>query len=134
MALFTIADLHLPGKEGKNKSMEIFGSRWIGGVEKLIYNWNAVVKPEDTVVLPGDISWAMMLEETKEDFESLIFEFLYNKMPTVNGLRGSAFIDITVKADGTPEAVVTQSLNPKVDNVALEFVNMRCQQSVMVYV
>ena len=60
--------------------------------------------------------------ETKEDFESLIFEFLYNKMPTVNGLRGSAFIDITVKADGTPETVVTQSLNPKVDNVALEFV------------
>ena len=68
MALFTIADLHLPGKEGKNKSMEIFGSRWIGGVEKLIYNWNAVVKPEDTVVLPGDISWAMMLEDAKEDF------------------------------------------------------------------
>ena len=60
--------------------------------------------------------------ETKEDFESIIFEFLYNKMPTVNGLRGSAFIDMTVKADGTPEAVVTQSLNPKVDNVALEFV------------
>ena len=71
MALFTIADLHLPGKEGKNKSMEIFGNRWIGGVEKLIYNWNAVVKSEDTVVLPGDISWAMMLEETKEDFELL---------------------------------------------------------------
>lgn len=60
--------------------------------------------------------------DSKEDFESLMFEFLYNKMPTVNGLRGSAFIDITVKADGTPEAVVTQSLNPKVDNVALEFV------------
>lgn len=68
MALFTIADLHLPGKEGKNKSMEIFGSRWISGVDKLIYNWNAVVKPEDTVVLPGDISWAMMLEDAKADF------------------------------------------------------------------
>ena len=39
MALFTIADLHLPGKEGNNKSMEIFGNRWIGGVDKLIYNW-----------------------------------------------------------------------------------------------
>ena len=71
MALFTIADLHLPGKEGKNKSMEIFGSRWIGGVEKLIFNWNAVVKPEDTVVLPGDISWAMMLEDAKDDFALL---------------------------------------------------------------
>lgn len=71
MALFAIADLHLPGKEGKNKSMEIFGSRWVGGVEKLIYNWNAVVKPEDTVVLPGDISWAMMLEDAKDDFALL---------------------------------------------------------------
>ena len=71
MALFAIADLHLPGKEGKNKSMEIFGSRWIGGVDKLTYNWNAIVKPEDTVVLPGDISWAMMLEEAKEDFALL---------------------------------------------------------------
>ena len=71
MALFTIADLHLPGKEGKNKSMEIFGNRWIGGVEKLIYNWNAIVKPEDTVVLPGDISWAMMLEDAKDDFALL---------------------------------------------------------------
>lgn len=60
--------------------------------------------------------------ETKEDFEAIMFEFLFTKMPTVNGLRGSAFIDITVKTDGTPEAVVTQSLNPKVDNVALEFV------------
>lgn len=60
--------------------------------------------------------------ETKEDFEAIMFEFLFTKMPTVNGLRGSAFIDITVKADGTPEAVVIQSLNPKVDNVALEFV------------
>ncbi len=60
--------------------------------------------------------------ETKEDFEAIMFEFLFTKMPTVNGLRGSAFIDITVKADGIPEAVVTQSLNPKVDNVALEFV------------
>ena len=76
MALFAIADLHLPGKEGKNKSMEIFGSRWVGGVEKLIYNWNAVVKPEDTVVLPGDISWAMDLPELEipfwEIFQSIV--------------------------------------------------------------
>ena len=71
MALFTIADLHLPGKEGNNKSMEIFGNRWIGGVDKLIYNWNAVVGPEDTVVLPGDISWAMMIEDAKDDFALL---------------------------------------------------------------
>jgi predicted phosphohydrolase len=68
MALFTIADLHLAGKEGKNKSMEVFGRRWIGGVDKLIKNWSALVAPEDTVVIPGDISWAMTLEEAIDDF------------------------------------------------------------------
>lgn len=71
MAVFAIADLHLPGNEGRNKSMEIFGRRWIGGVEKLVNNWNAIIKPSDTVILPGDISWAMTLEEAQEDFKML---------------------------------------------------------------
>ena len=71
MSVYTIADLHLPGKEGKNKSMEIFGSRWIGCVEKLINNWTAVVSDNDTVVIPGDISWAMTLEDATEDFKLL---------------------------------------------------------------
>ena len=71
MAVYTIADLHLPGKEGKNKSMDIFGSRWVGCVDKLVKNWNAVVKSGDTVVSPGDISWAMTLEEATADFRLL---------------------------------------------------------------
>ena len=71
MSIFTIADLHLPGEKGKDKSMEVFGRRWIGGVDKLIKNWNAIITPEDTVVLPGDISWAMTLEEATKDFELL---------------------------------------------------------------
>ena len=71
MAVFTIADLHLPGKEGKNKSMEIFGSRWTGCVDKLIKNWTAVVDKNDTVVIPGDVSWAMTLEDAIADFKLL---------------------------------------------------------------
>ena len=71
MSVFTIADLHLPGKEGNNKSMEIFGSRWIGCVDKLIKNWTAIVNENDTVVIPGDISWAMTLEDATEDFRLL---------------------------------------------------------------
>lgn len=59
---------------------------------------------------------------SKEDFELLMFEYLYTKMPSIKGLRGSAFIDITIKPDGMPEASITQGLNPKVDKVALEFV------------
>jgi predicted phosphohydrolase len=71
MSVYTIADLHLPGKEGDNKSMEIFGSRWIGCVNKLINNWSAIVSNDDTVVIPGDISWAMTLEDATEDFKLL---------------------------------------------------------------
>ena len=71
MAVYTIADLHLPGKDGKNKSMEVFGSRWTGCVEKLIKNWTAVVNDSDTVVIPGDISWAMTLEDALKDFKLL---------------------------------------------------------------
>ncbi|MGM9641681.1 MAG: serine/threonine protein phosphatase, partial [Eubacteriales bacterium] len=71
MAIFTIADLHLPGREGNKKSMEGFGSRWIGGVDKLIKNWNAIITSGDSVVLPGDISWAMTLDEARDDFALL---------------------------------------------------------------
>ena len=68
MSLFVIADLHLPGAEGERKSMSCFGRRWIGAEEKLIKNWNAIITEADSVVIPGDISWAMTLEEANEKF------------------------------------------------------------------
>lgn len=69
MSLFVIADLHLSSDQ--SKSMEVFGARWTDYMEKLKRNWNAVVKPEDTVVLPGDISWSLRLEDSVEDFRFL---------------------------------------------------------------
>ncbi len=71
MSIFTIADLHLSTNETTNKSMEVFGKRWQNYVEKLTRNWNALVTPADTVILPGDISWAMTLKEAKEDLTFL---------------------------------------------------------------
>ena len=65
--LYVIADLHLSTAEGMNKSMEIFGRRWSGYMEKLKKNWSAVVEPEDGVVIPGDISWALSLPEARDD-------------------------------------------------------------------
>ena len=67
MAVYVIGDLHLSTNDQTNKSMEVFGRRWISYVEKLSHNWRAVVEPEDTVVIPGDISWAMKLEEALPD-------------------------------------------------------------------
>lgn len=69
MAVYTIADLHLP--LGVDKPMDIFGSAWENYVERLHENWLSVVAPDDTVVLGGDFSWAMYLEETVKDFEFL---------------------------------------------------------------
>ncbi len=68
MAIYTIGDLHLSTNASTNKSMEVFGRRWQGYTEKLRRNWEAVVTPADTVVIPGDISWAMKLEEALPDF------------------------------------------------------------------
>lgn len=67
MSIFTIADLHLPGAEGAAKSMDVFGRRWADSQNRLERNWRAVVSAGDTVVIPGDISWAMSLDEAKED-------------------------------------------------------------------
>ncbi len=65
MSLFVMADLHL-SSDG-SKSMEIFGNRWKDYMNKIQKNWCAVVSPEDTVIVPGDISWGMKLEDATDD-------------------------------------------------------------------
>lgn len=69
MALYTIADLHLSTLDSTNKSMEVFGRRWEGYTEKLKRNWTHLVSENDTVVIPGDISWALSLEEAESDLK-----------------------------------------------------------------
>lgn len=66
MSLYAIADLHLSLSSGK--PMNIFPG-WDNHVERLEKNWQATVSPEDTVVVPGDISWAINFDEAKADFD-----------------------------------------------------------------
>ena len=68
MALWAIADLHL--SLGADKPMDVF-SGWQDYVPRLEKNWRSVVSPEDTVVIAGDISWAMGLSATEADFSFL---------------------------------------------------------------
>lgn len=68
MALFAIGDPHL--SLGVNKSMDVFGGAWTGYVDKLTAGFRQVGS-EDTVVLCGDISWGMSLEQAKPDFAFL---------------------------------------------------------------
>ena len=68
MSLFAIADLHL--SLGTDKPMDVFHG-WENYTERLQKNWVSFIKPEDTVVIAGDISWAMNLQDTKADFTYL---------------------------------------------------------------
>ena len=68
MSVFAIADLHLDTVTNQ-KSMEVFGNRWQGYIEKIKNNWNRLVTDEDTVIIAGDISWALTLEESLSDLK-----------------------------------------------------------------
>lgn len=68
MSIWAIADLHLsfgtPGKE-----MDIFGDHWKGWTDKIAAHWRGLVKPDDLVLIAGDISWAMRLADAKADLD-----------------------------------------------------------------
>ncbi len=69
MAIYSISDLHLG--ISADKPMDIFGPRWENYLELLKDNWQKTVEPDDLVLIPGDISWAMYIKEAEEDFRFL---------------------------------------------------------------
>lgn len=81
MSIFAIADLHL--SLSVNKPMDIFNG-WDNYVDKIKLNWEKLVKKDDSVVIAGDISWAMALEESLADFE-----FINNLPGTKYILKGN---------------------------------------------
>lgn len=66
MSLFAIADTHL--SFGTDKPMDSFPG-WNDYVDRIEKNWNKIVTDDDTVVVAGDISWAMNFDELKADFD-----------------------------------------------------------------
>ena len=70
MKIFAISDLHLSFSE--DKPMDIFGSAWENYTEILYDNWQSLICNDDLVLIPGDISWAMKLENAAKDFEYIV--------------------------------------------------------------
>ncbi|MBR0130458.1 MAG: metallophosphoesterase [Firmicutes bacterium] len=67
-SLYAIADLHLATDPSiEDKSMDMFGGVWVGHAQRLRDIWLRIIEPEDVVFIPGDISWALKLEEAKAD-------------------------------------------------------------------
>lgn len=69
MKIFSISDLHLD--IFNTKPMDIFGPVWQNYLDKIITDWNEKVSEDDVVILAGDYSWAMKLEDVEKDFEFL---------------------------------------------------------------
>lgn len=69
MKVFAISDLHLSGMA--NKPMDVFGQGWEGHFEKIKRDWEEKVTDQDIVLLGGDTSWGMKLEEGIFDVRSL---------------------------------------------------------------
>ena len=69
MSTYAISDLHLSTLDSTNKSMEVFGNRWTNYTERLMANWKHLVTDEDTVIIPGDVSWALSLDEALSDIK-----------------------------------------------------------------
>ena len=69
MNIYAISDLHLSATA--DKPMNIFGGNWDGHFEKIKRDWVSQVKDEDVVLIAGDISWAMKLEDALIDLRSL---------------------------------------------------------------
>ncbi|MGE4213409.1 MAG: metallophosphoesterase [Anaerotignaceae bacterium] len=69
MGLFAIGDLHLSGF--KPKPMDIFGANWQQHQKKIEDNWCKTITDDDTILIPGDISWGLNLCEAKCDLDFL---------------------------------------------------------------
>lgn len=67
MAIYALADLHL-SLSIPDKSMEVFGSSWKDYILKVRMNWESKVTDSDTVLIPGDISWATYVTDAEDDF------------------------------------------------------------------
>ena len=67
MEIFALSDWHL--SINNPKPMDIFGGAWENYVEEMTANLNSVLTDDSLLLIAGDISWAMLLEQAKPDLE-----------------------------------------------------------------
>lgn len=69
MKVFSISDLHL--SFSTDKPMNVFGDAWEGYWGKIVEDWNEKVSDEDIVLLAGDLSWGMKIDDARADFAQI---------------------------------------------------------------
>ena len=108
MALFVISDLHLSFGV-PDKKMDKFGQQWESHPEKIRRHWEAMVDPDDLVLICGDISWAMRSEQATPDLEWIA------RLPGVKAMiRGNH--DYWWSSLGKVQKICPPSLHPLQNN------------------
>ena len=105
MKLFAISDLHLSGLA--NKPMDLFGTEWEGHFEKIKADWESKVTDEDVVLIGGDTSWGMKLEEGLFDVRTI--SPLKGRKVFVRGNHDYWWSGITRVREGSPENIFLQN-------------------------
>ena len=67
MKVYAISDLHI--STNSDKPMDVFGPSWVGYMDKIKADWQKKVGEDDVVLIAGDISWAMKIDDAKSDFD-----------------------------------------------------------------
>ncbi len=99
MKFYAISDLHI--STNTNKPMDVFGGNWVNYLEKIKSDWQNKVSDEDVVLIGGDISWAMNVEDAKKDL--LTFADLKGKKVLVKGNHDYWWSGIGKVRDALPE-------------------------------
>ena len=69
MSVYAIGDTHL--SFSTDKPMDIFGGNWVGYMDQIRADWINKVTDDDLVLIGGDISWAMNIEDAEKDIISI---------------------------------------------------------------
>lgn len=105
MKLFAISDLHLSGLA--DKPMDVFGPEWEGHFEKIKADWEEKVAGDDIVLIGGDTSWGMKLEEGLFDVKAVAA--LKGRKVFVRGNHDFWWSGISRVRAGAPECVFLQN-------------------------
>ncbi len=114
MKVYAISDLHL--SLSGEKPMDVFGDKWENYLDKIQNDWNSKVSDDDVVLICGDISWAMKLENAMKDL-SYVFN-LKGKKVLVRGNHDYWWQGITKIRSQLPNNVYAlQNDSVKIENV-----------------
>lgn len=101
MKIFAISDLHI--STNTNKPMDVFGGNWVGYLEKIYADWESKVSDDDLVLIAGDISWAMSMDDAVKDIST--FAALKGKKIIIKGNHDYWWSGIGKVRDSLPESV-----------------------------